>query len=89
MDIINMLFTLLLKVVCTFLNGGDIPFQNLNFYFEQFDSFFTGTSYVYNIFAWANALLPVNLMLFILTVTAAFYLTKFAVAVIRFILGRI
>lgn len=91
MEILNLIFGGIFKVIVSVLQGAALEDGGIDFYakMENIKAFFVGAEKVKNIFAWANALVPIDLILLLLGITGVYYLVRYAFSVIRFILGRL
>ena len=91
MEILNLIFGVFFKVVIAVVAGSPAQASSLDIT-ERLDKaadFLKGAEKVKNIFAWANALVPIDLILLLLGITGVYYLVRYAFSVIRFILGRL
>lgn len=91
MEILNLIFGGIFKVIVSVLQGAALEDGGIDFdaKMESIKAFFVGAEKVKNIFAWANAIVPIDLIMLLLTITGVYYLVRYAFSVIRFILGRL
>jgi len=75
------LISLVLQIVLFILNL--FPGVNL----DGLSNFFTSISYVTNIFAWARVFLPVDLIIFLLGLTASAYTLQFVLILARYLIS--
>lgn len=81
MSILGIIFLWFLNVLSS-LFSRDLDSFNL----DQLNDYVEGASTLYNIFAWVDQFVPVDVLLFLAGMTTLFYAYKFVMVIIRFIL---